>query len=60
MAEISREVQIVKKTIVGHKSFISYKKALFLGVNVGNGDSFPSQNADIYDVVSLNIEQLFT
>ena len=44
----------VRKTIVGHKN-----NCWFLGVNVEIGDSFPSQKADLYDVVSLKIEQLF-
>ena len=49
----------VRKTIVDHKSFIFYQYTWFLEVNVGIGDSFPSQKADLYDIISLKIEQLF-
>ena len=50
----------VRKTIVCQKSLISYQLTRFLGVNVGIGDWFPSQKADIYDVIPLKIEHLFT
>ena len=30
------------------------------GFRVGIGDSFPSQKANLYDVISLKIEQIFT
>ena len=50
----------VKKTIAGHKSFISYQKTRFPGVNGEISNSFPSRKADFYDVISLKIEQLFT
>ena len=62
MAEICRGgVQFgVRKTTVSHKSFILYQKTRFPGVNVGIGDLFPSQKADLYNVKSLKIGQLFT
>ena len=36
------------------------KKHIFLEINVGIGDSFPSEKAELYDVVSLKVGQLFT
>ena len=50
----------VRKTIVDHKNFSSYEQTWLLEVNVGIGDSFPSQKANLYIVISLKIEQLFT
>ena len=60
MAEIFREVQFgVRKTIADHKSFILYQYIRFPGVSGGIGNSFPSWKADLYNVISLKIEQLF-
>ena len=61
MAEICRGVQFgVRKTIVSHKSLISYQETRFPGVNSGIGDSFPCEKAGLYDVISREVEQLFT
>ena len=63
MGEIFRGGRVqfgVRKTIVGHKRFISYQYVWFPGVNGRISNSFPSLKADFYDVISLKIEQLFT
>ena len=61
MVEICKGVQFgVRKTIVSHKSLISYQYTRFPGVNSGIGDLFPCEKAGFYEVKSQEVEQLFT
>ena len=49
-----------EKQLLAIKVSFCINKPGFWGVNVGIGDSFPSQKGDLYDIISLKIEQLFT
>ena len=62
MAEICGEGYNLglRKQLLAIKVSFGINKPGFRGVNVGTGDLFPSKKADIYDVISLKIEQLFT
>ena len=63
MTEICRGYNLGSgKQLLAIKVSFRINKPGFQGVNVGIGDLFPSQKADLYDIihVSLKIEQLFT
>ena len=63
MTEICRGYNLGSgKQLLAKKVSFRINKPGFQGVNVGIGDLFPSQKADLCDILhaSLKIEQLFT